>query len=383
MPYHTHFVPTYILQYFGNKKLDELYISVFIKYLAQSLITIFVPIFLFTLGFTLVDIAIYYLIFYTIAALITPLGLKLNHWIGVKKTLTLGIILFIVYYSFLNRIETGASYYLLATLAGLSSGLYFAAFHIEVTRTFQKKQEARNLSVLQSLALIAGILGPLLGAFFIQEGSFQTVFRIVAVLLLFSVVPLFFSRDFYEPKRSLTLKTVLNEGKKSSSLAYTAHGMLFTVIRIFWPLFIFITLGSVLSLGVITSTASVFVIGSVLIVGSLADKNRDKILKYSIYAHAPSWLIRLIFLNPIGLFLTNTYSLVTFSSLLIAYEKNVLAQAKKSNNKGAYFLYRDAYLLLGRVLMLLFIIITNSLTLLFIAMFFITFFFLNALKHPN
>ena len=46
MPHHKSDLAEFFATYFGNRELSELYVSVFIKALAQSLIAIFVPIYL-------------------------------------------------------------------------------------------------------------------------------------------------------------------------------------------------------------------------------------------------------------------------------------------------------------------------------------------------
>ena len=54
-----------ISHYFKNKEMDELYVSIGIKALAQSIIQIFIPIYLYKLGFSISTIALYYIIFFT------------------------------------------------------------------------------------------------------------------------------------------------------------------------------------------------------------------------------------------------------------------------------------------------------------------------------
>ena len=110
--FHLHdYIHGLMSQYFANKEMDELYVSVGIKALAQSIITIFIPVYLYKLGLSISSIALYYLIFYFTISFCMYFAMKLNHKIGLKKVLALGTLILIAYYYLLDSLQNGTIHY--------------------------------------------------------------------------------------------------------------------------------------------------------------------------------------------------------------------------------------------------------------------------------
>ena len=75
-----------ISHYFKNKEMDELYVSIGIKALAQSIIQIFIPIYLYKLGFSISTIALYYIIFFTSITFFMYFSMRLNPFLYELKS---------------------------------------------------------------------------------------------------------------------------------------------------------------------------------------------------------------------------------------------------------------------------------------------------------
>ncbi len=370
----------FLVKYFNNKELDGLYISVFLKTLAESLIAVFIPIYLLTLNYSLTDIAMYFLLFSTTLAIIMPLTMKLNYILGVKKTIALGTFVLIIYYYLLNYLNKGISYPILAFIAGVSTAIYFSGFHIEFTRSAIKKQEASELSILKIVVLIPSILGPLIGAILISKTSFNFLFILVAIILFISVVPLLLKKDFKEKVKKIPFKKFVSIDSKRKALVYQSEGVLNLVSGIFWPIFIYLTLKDIISLGAIISITSLFMIFIIFYLGKLSDKNNKKVLKIATLFNAPLWIIRLFLLSSIGFFFINLLSSITSSAIFLSFYKTIYEKARKSKDVIHYFLFREYNLAIGRTLFLVFAILTNNILWMFIACFFITFSYLLLLK---
>ena len=114
-----------IHNYFDNKQIDGLYASTAIKSFALSFIAIFIPIYLFELGFSIQQIGIYSLIQFLAIFILFPFGMKLNSKIGIKKTMSAGIFISIIYYLLLNSLASGnINYLFISLIGGISGGLY-------------------------------------------------------------------------------------------------------------------------------------------------------------------------------------------------------------------------------------------------------------------
>ncbi|MFH1358321.1 MAG: MFS transporter [archaeon] len=368
------YIQRIINHYFKNKEMNQLYTSVTIKALAESLIMIFVPIYLYNLGFGISAIALYYLIYFASVFVFQYFLMNLNYLLGLKKVLSLGTFVLIVYYLLLNYLSQGYIHYSFAALTfGLSVALYYSAFHIYFSEYSDNKREASQFSIVTSLISLATIVGPVVGAFFITNLSFSILSFIVAFLLLISTVPLFYTKDKKIKKPEISIKNILKADTKRKAIAYNAAGILSISTSIFWPLFIFIILKSVLSLGIIISVTSLFVVIAIVVIGRLSDKHKGKVLKLGVSSHALSWILRLLFLTPIGFFIMNLFSSISSLLIDISFSKYIYEKSKKSKNIANYFLFRELNLLTGRIAVLLIAIFTGSIYWTFILAFFVTF----------
>ena len=372
-----------IHNYFDNKELDELYLSTAIRHFAGSFVTIFVPVYLLVLGFAIKDIAIYFLILLTSVLLFFPFGLKLNSIIGIKKTISLGIFISIIYYLLLNYLSSGnITYHFVALICGISAGIYWAGFHVEFSKFLDKGKGGQQNSLLSISSKMAGALGPIVGALLITKFSFNVVFLLSALFLFISMIPLFFTKD-QKTNYNFSFKEIFKADTKRKAVVYWANAIVSDSLGIFWPIFIYISLKDVMSLGWIISITALIEIFFLFYIGKMSDKNKKKVMKIGVFSHAFSWLTRIFFISPLGILLNNMYS--SFSKVMIDLPlgKIVYERSKKSKKSSNYFLFREFHLWVGRVIVLSLVIITNEIFWVFILSFFMTFVHLIVLKERS
>ena len=114
--------------------------------------------------------------------------------------------------------------------------------------------------------------------------------------------------------------------------------------------------------------------------GNFLIKSQEGFLKWGVWLNAPFWIIRLLFISPFGLFVTNLLSAGTSSLVGIPVSKLVFSRAKKSKWLAHFFLFRESNLAIGRIVLLTAGIITQSLLWMFVTAFFLEFVHLAALK---
>lgn len=375
------YIHGFMSQYFANKEMDELYISVGIKALAQAIITIFIPIYLYKLGLSISSIALYYLIFYFSVTFCMYFAMKLNHKLGLKKVLALGTLILIAYYYLLDSLSNGGVHYsVVAIVLGISMAIYYASFHIYFTKFADKKHEASEVSIIRALFRLSAIIGPLVGALLITGGSYRLSFIIVSTLLIISIFPLFMTKDEKIKKQNITFSRVLKADTKKKGLAYIASGAIGVSAWVLWPLFIYLNVEKVISLGLIISIGSLITIFFLFAIGKTADKNKEKVLKTGVYSHAITWPARLFFLSPIGIFIMNSLSTITLMMIDIPFLKLIYEKGRKSKGIANYFLFREFNLELGRIIVLTTVFFTGQIYWAFIIAFFMTFAYLVLLK---
>lgn len=377
-----HGLPTAeFVRFLKNRELSEFYLSIFAKGLARGSILIFVPIYLLQLGYSLRQVALLYIVNFIIFLVISPVGMWCNSRFGIKKTMAAGDVILIGYLAVIILLSQFRELlFLSAILYGFASGLYFSAYHIEFTRAKDRKREGEELSIGKVLIIASQALAPLLGAVLITLGSYQLNFIVAAGIILLSLVPLFRSADFRTKPFVFNLRRLQSADSKRKAVTYAAFGILQLGNDIFWPLFIYTVLRNVLELGALVSISTVITIFGVLWYGRRVDSNMKQGMKISIWANAPSWILRMLVTTPIGVTLANFYSNFSYHMMDVAYEKIVYTAATDAEDWSNYFLFREVYVTLGRIALLLVLLIFGSLELTFFICFAMSFSYLLLLK---
>jgi MFS family permease len=377
-----HGLPTAeFVRFLKNRELSQFYASVFIKGLARGSILIFVPFYLLQLGYSLREVAILYIAKFVLFMLASPIGMWSNSRFGIKKTMLAGDVFLIAYLaSVVFLAQKPEIFFLLAILYGLASGLYLSAYHIEFTHAKDKKHEGEEISIGKVLIIISQAMAPLVGAIIIDRFSYEINFIVAATMIMLSLMPLFLSADFKTKTYRFSIQRLKNADSKRKALAYTGFGILQLGNDIFWPLFMYMVLQDVLDVGVLVSISTVLTIFGVLWYGRKVDGGVRQGLVAGVWAHAPSWLVRLMVTNTLGVALANFYSNFSYHLLDVAYEKVIYSDASASSDWSNYFLFRELYVTIGRVALLAVLLVFGSLELTFVVCFFMTFSYLALLK---
>lgn len=377
-----HGLPTAeFVRFLRNRELTQFYASVFAKGLARGSILIFVPIYLLQLGFSLRQVAVLYIAKFIIFFVVSPIGMWSNSRFGIKKTMVAGDILLVGYLTAVVLLtQQRELFFLLAILYGLASGLYLSAYHIEFTHAKDHKREGEEISIGKVLIIISQAMAPLLGAIIITLGSYRLNFIVAAVTIMLSLVPLFMSPDFRTHPYRFSLKSLRTADSKRKAFSYTGFGVLQLGNDIFWPLFIYLVLQNVLEVGALVSLSMALTIFGVLWYGRRVDAGVRQGLVAGVWAQAPSWLVRLFVTTPLGVTFVNFYSNFTYHLLDVAYEKVIYTDAGNSSDWSNYFLFRELYVTIGRVALLLILLAFGSLEITFVVCFFMSFSYLALLK---
>jgi len=127
-----------------------------------------------------------------------------------------------------------------------------------------------------------------------------------------------------------------------------------------WPLFIFFILGSYLSLGIVGSILAGVSAILLWIVGKFSDHmKKRRIIWWIASLEALSWLFRSLVSVPL-----HVYGASIFGGLTKGVREAPLGALEYDKARGAvaaYFVSREVYLCLGRILMILFVLMIGNL----------------------
>ncbi|MBU0898781.1 MAG: MFS transporter [Nanoarchaeota archaeon] len=337
----------------GNVELKELYLNRIIDYFAISLIGIFIPIYLLTIGFALMHVFQYFVVVWGTMTIMNFLAAHVSSFFGLKKTIMLRVPMLLAFLFLLTNLDALPSYflYLTAIAAGTSLAFYWVPLNSFFTRNADRKKEGLETGYLSALPRIFVMFAPLLGGIMLEEFGFHSVFIMVMVLAVLSVVPLAITGD-----KRLTLKYDRKKGKLAKKLdglssIIVIQGILAIVEFVVWPIFIFISLNDLLSVG-IAGTLSIFGVGIfTLMVGKFSDKVEKKnIVRLGAVLLAAIWFMRIFSTSVMEFFLLSFIAGLCLALIDVPIFAIFSRNAKK--NPLAMNISRELHLNMGRLIIL-------------------------------
>ena len=342
-----------LLHFALKRELNEIYISIFLRTFAISLIGIFTPIFLLKeIGISFNQLLLYYLIVFLTLAFAYPISAKLCSRFGLRHVIMLSVPFYIIFYFLLyNLLTYKISVYLLGFVLGLAEGLFWYAYSADFAKYSDRKHRVDQVKYWFIVASLIGIVGPFIGGYLLSLLNFYLLFVLVIVLLIFSVVPLLMSKDIVLG-HDFTISDVINKKNFENFFLYYLQGMRGIALGIFWPIFIFLILKGYFSLGVISAGATlVSSIATWLIVGYINKIDKVRFSKIGTMIDGIVTFFRMFvkdFMQITGISLLGgiTVNLVEISASALSFD-----QANKTDI-GGFLIFREIAYTLGRLSLL-------------------------------
>ena len=273
---------------FGKTELDELYASSVVRHLAMAIINIFIPIYLYQIGYSLQIILLFYAVKSFFHACFSHIAAKTSIRIGVKKTILISAPLLIAYYLLLSQVSYFGILLIAAVLLGISDAMYWTPFHVYFTKASDWKNRGKEVGVYDMLASGSAFIGPLIGVALFAIYGFNVMFVVASAMIFASTLPLFFTKDI-KPKNNYKFLDV-DEHLVAASLG---NGMRMFCEEIIWPIFVFLTLGSLALFGYLAAFGMLVSFIAIVVASVLADKHRKKkMLTAASTAESVLWVVK-------------------------------------------------------------------------------------------
>jgi hypothetical protein len=280
----------------ANKELNELYLSTALRWLAVSMISVFVPIYFLRLGYGFSQIMLFYFVMnLTHVTMLFPAA-RFAAKLGYKHSIASSIPFALLYFILLHSLDKYAwPIYLIAMIFGINNALFWTGYHIDFTKFSSRENREQEVCFSRVVWITFNVAGPLIGGsilFYTQ--SFKLMFMIVSILMIVSAIPLFSSKDIHDPLE-VSWKKVFYGHKTKNYLAFIGYGIESGVALILWPMYIYYyksIIGDFSSLGGITSL-SLFTSAIVIVAVARYSKNhRRKTLRTGSVLHSLIWVFR-------------------------------------------------------------------------------------------
>jgi MFS family permease len=276
---HLHF---HLGEYFPHhltRAVKQLFGSVAILGFAISAVTVFEPIYYYTLGFSLRAIALYYLIVYVLYVLLLPMGTYIAAKHGYRISLLIGSLMFIPYYLAVFGVEFASWLFSFAPiLLALQKCFYWPAFHANFARNITRGETGREIGEASLVSTVVAIIGPIVGGIIVAFLGFPWLFVIISLLVFLSNLPLFAgsrqkTNEQYSYRQAIAVLTA--KENRRFVIAFSGYGEELIYLT-FWPIFIYTIATSVLGVGSVMTASGAIVSFTLLVIGRIADQKRPQ-----------------------------------------------------------------------------------------------------------
>ncbi|MFH1829034.1 MAG: MFS transporter [Nanoarchaeota archaeon] len=333
-----------------------------IRSFAISLISLFIPLYLYKeIGYTLNETLLFF-IFYSIAfAVTTPLAAKFSARFGMKHSILFSIPFFLVFIILMYLLPTiHTPLFIIGFFLGAYVSFYWMGFHLVFYHDSDHKHRGEEYGKRASFSIIGTMLGPVIGGTLIEFFGFYSVFILSSVLLFVSAFFLFLSKDNHI-RYHFSIKLLFDKKYWRNSLFFISRGTYDIVAGVIWPLFIFFILNDYLALGFIGSIFSGISAVLIWLMGKYSDHiEKRKIIRWITGFESLSWLIRALVTT-----ISQVFSITILGAVVYGIFETPIGALEYDNakrNVTPYFVSREIFICLGRILLLCFVLITDSLT---------------------
>lgn len=350
-------------RFFPKKELTQVYFSTALRSFSISLLAIFIPLYLFNdRGFSLDQTLLFFVFYSIIFAVCTPVAAAFASRFGVKHSILFASPLYLLFIASLYFLPTSPWLLLAASsFLGASQAFYWMGLHLVFYHVSHPKHRAEEVGIRSGVTVIATVFGPLLGGFVITFFGFKVLFAVTAFFLLGSGLFLFVSKEKYE-KYHFSVKAMFDQKDWKNSLFFISKGTFVSAEGVVWPLFIFLILGSYITMGLVGSLMSMSSAALFWLTGRYSDRhaNHRNIIRWSTFANSIILVGQAMVTTVFQVFALSI--LFSLTNALREAPIGALEYEKAKGQVAAYFVSREVFICIGRILLLSLVLLTNSLS---------------------
>ena len=302
-----------------HREVAELYTATFIRNFAVVMLGLFVPIFLYSIGYTVQQIVLFYLATYFIRFITLPLRGKIAVRYGFEHAMGYSIPITILFYASLYFAKFYPVLIFVAPiLLATYLNIYWAAHHADFAYYGKNGQRGREIGTLQGLMRASAVAAPFIGGLILKFSGFGILFLVVSILLFVSIIPLFTTKERFKPRAfsyTDSFKRLFLKKNIKRLFGYMGFGEELVTIAI-WPIFIYLVLADYLALGSLVSFTTLVAVIATFYISRLTDRmNRKTIIKTGSVLRCFSWLLRLLAKFPLYILFMDAFSRISRSTV--------------------------------------------------------------------
>lgn len=332
--------------------------------ISLGVLGVFLPIFFFReFGYDLQMVIAIYLSIFGLHLLFTPISAKLLSTIGTRRMIMLGVAFAVLSIVALYYFPHSPAYATVAYImfVAIYRALYWVPYHVDFANSLDERMRGRQLAILRNIASGILIAVPMIGGFIIASAGFSAVFIFSIVVMLISMLPLWYMRHTYERYSWGYVDTFMHLFSRHNRpllLAHGANGAQGVAITVFWPVYVFTLLDERFAvLGIIASLTVLVVMALRSFVGKLFDTwSHERMVVVGVIMATTGWVTKLFVQTPLQIFVADSYhnfgrTVNTLSFDAATYEQS----ADNGRYVDEYTALKEMAMGVGRIVMLLLI----------------------------
>lgn len=320
-----------VINFFHHHRFSErsqIYAAISLKMLGISIFAIFIPIYLFKIGYDLQHILLFFVLDYSLR-----LGLQwLAGWYIAKYGPKHGLVV-----SAASTITTLLLFYtlpsmhwpllLLAAMSAVSNVFHFLGYFVDFAQTQDVMKSGKSAGTMAQLIIFASSLGPFVGGLVSDQLGVGWTLLAAAIIVLASLIPLLSSRDLpkgnsFQPRR-LPLRQLRYDFLSNFGKAWDIR-----TASVVWPLALFFVVHSYQGVGLVASLSFLGIIATAHIVTNYVDRFGWPMLVSGTAVNAMVHLTRTIISTLNGAILLNLVGGVVTWVAHIPWQAEVYRHAK-------------------------------------------------------
>lgn len=279
--------------------------SIWLHVFARSLVSVFIPIFLFNAGYSVGEVMVYYFIYNAIDVPLNFFARWLTRKIGARMVVIIGQIFMLLFFISLSLLVPDSWWYLVLVgfLAAMYDALYWVAhLYFFVECSTHKENISRDMSLLQIVKQIAAVIAPAIGAAILIFFSEDSLLFVSAGFVALSIIPLFGIRNIQDkptgPQKKL--KEFFHSWDTTRDyISVMFWGIHASVEQVIFPVFIFVLFSSIKSVAALPIIVAIASMLFTYFAGRIKKEQRARTIAIGATLIATIWILRLMLGNDI------------------------------------------------------------------------------------
>lgn len=301
-----------------RKDIWKFDIAIWLHTFGRSAISVFIPIFLIQMGWTIPEVILFYLVYNIFDS---PLNFVARHFIlkyGARASILCATVIYILFFVCLSYLAVG-NWYLLMFMA-LLFALYDTFFWVAMVYFFMKCEKndeniSKSLSLFNISRRFAAMVAPLIGAgVLLLFGEDVLIFVSIGIFVV-SLVPLFKIHNTVDRPSNAPLPVkefFATDNDVKAYLIQSLYSFHHVAESVIWPIFIFTVFSTIESVAAVPTIAAITTIFATYFIGSIQKRSRGTFISFGAFCISILWLLRLMIENDLfyfaSVFLTGLFA---------------------------------------------------------------------------